>query len=65
MNDENRENPPTLETVKDAILGGLPGRLTGDGVLEEDEADQLLTEIDNLIERYGGDALAEEYLRYE
>jgi hypothetical protein len=65
MNDENRENPPTLETIKDAILGGLPGRLIGDGVLEEDEADQLLPEIDNLIERYGADALAEEYLRYE
>ena len=65
MNDENRENPPTLETIKDAIIDGLPGRLLGEGVLEEDEADQLLTEIDNLIERYGADALAEEYLRYE
>jgi len=65
MNDENRENPPTLETIKDAILAGLPGRLLGEGVLEEDEDDQLLPEIDNLIERYGADALAEEYLRYE
>ena len=65
LNDENRENSPTLETIREAILDGLPGRLVGDGVLEEDEDDQLLTEIDNLIERYGADALAEEYLRYE
>jgi len=65
MNDENRENPPTLETIKDAILDGLPSHLLGEGVLEEDEDDQLLPEIDNLIKRYGGDALAEEYLRYE
>lgn len=65
LNDENRENSPTLETIREAILDGLPGRLVGDGVLEEDEDDQLLPEIDNLIERYGADALAEEYLRYE
>jgi hypothetical protein len=65
LNDDNRENSPTLETIREAILDGLPGRLVGDGVLEKDEDDQLLPEIDNLIERYGGDALAEEYLRYE
>lgn len=65
MNDESRENPPTLEVVRDAILAGLPGRLVGDGVLEEDECDQLLPEIDSLIDRYGADAMAEEYLRYE
>lgn len=65
LNDENRENSPTLETIREAILDGLPSRLVGDGVLEEDEDDQLLPEIDNLIERYGVDALAEEYLRYE
>ena len=35
VNDENRENPPTLETVKDAITSGLAARLVGDGVLEE------------------------------
>jgi len=65
MNDENRANPPTLATVKEALLTGLPGRLVGDGVLEDDEAEQLLPEINNLIDRYGPDAMAEEYLRYE
>lgn len=65
MNDENRENPPTLETIKEAIASGLPAKLVGDGVLEDDEDDTLLTEIEALIRRYGADSLAEEFLRYE
>lgn len=63
--DENRENPPTLAAVRQAILDGLAGRLVGDGVLEDDEDDTLLSEIDALIERFGEDTLAEELLRYE
>ena len=65
MNDENRENPPTLETIKEAIASGLPARLVGDGVLEEDEDDALSAEIGALIRRYGADTLAEDFLRYE
>jgi hypothetical protein len=65
MDDENREMPPTLEDVHEAILDGLGGRMVGDGMLEEDEDDVLLPEIESLIERYGADALAEEFLRYE
>lgn len=65
VNDENRENPPTLGEVRDAIANGLVSRLVGDGVLEEDEDDTLETEIDGLIERLGSDVLAEELLRYE
>lgn len=65
INDENRENMATLTTVQEALLDGLAARLIGDGVLEEDEADQLLPEIASLIDRFGADAPAEEYLRYE
>ena len=65
MNDKDRENPPTLETVKEAIISGLSASLVGAGVLEEDEDDDLLAEIDALINRHGPDALAEEFLRYE
>ena len=65
VNDGNRENPPTLEDVREAILGGLAGSLVGDGVLDEDEDDVLLPEIEGLIERFGADALAEDFLRYE
>lgn len=65
VNDENRENPPTLGTVREAIVGGLPTRMVGEGVFEDDEDDNLLAEIEALIERHGADSLAEEFLRYE
>jgi len=44
INDENRENPPTLSVIED---------------------DTLLWEIEALIEHFGGDTLAEDFLRYE
>ncbi|HUW75788.1 MAG TPA: hypothetical protein VMV70_03835 [Gallionella sp.] len=65
MNDENRESPPTLEAVQEAIAGGLGASLVGEGILEEDEDDVLMPEIEGLIERFGPDALAEDFLRYE
>lgn len=65
LNDDNRENPPTLATIRDALLAGLGARLVGDGVLEDDEDDTLLSETDALIEHLGADTLAEELLRYE
>ena len=65
MDDENRENPPTLEAVGDALVAGLSARLVGEGVLDEDEDDGLLAEIESLIEHYGKDALAENFVRYE
>lgn len=65
VNDENRENPPTLATVRDALLAGLGARLVGDGVIEEDEDDTLQSEIEALIEHFGADTLAETLLRYE
>ena len=65
MNDENRENPPTLGAIREAIVAGLPARLIGAGVMDEEEDDQLLPEIESLIDRFGADAPAEEYLRYE
>ena len=65
MNDENRENPATLATIREALANGLATRLIGDGVLEEDEADLLMPEIEELIERFDAEALAENFLRYE
>jgi hypothetical protein len=64
-NDENRENPATLGTVRDALNSGLAARLVGDGGLDDDEAEMLMPELDNLIDRFGADAVAEEFLRYE
>lgn len=65
MDDENQENPPTLEVIKEAIDNGLASRLVGEGVLEEEDDDVLLPEIENLIDRFGADAPAEDFLRYE
>lgn len=62
VNDENREYPPTLWTVREAMLSGLLTRLVGEGVLDEDEDDTLQEEIDDLIGRFGADALAEGFL---
>jgi hypothetical protein len=44
---------------------GLLPRLVGEGVLDDDEDDFLLAEIESLIEHYGANALAEEFLCYE
>lgn len=65
VNDENREFQATLATVREAVVSGLPARLIGEGVLEDDEDQSLLAEIDALIERFGADSPAEDYLRYE
>lgn len=65
VNDGNRENPATLEDVRKAILDGLPGSMVGEGVMDEDEDDVLLPEIEELIGRYGANAPAEDFLRYE
>ncbi|MDT3706390.1 MAG: hypothetical protein ROZ09_06145 [Thiobacillus sp.] len=65
VNDDNRENFPTLATVREALIGGLGARLVGDGVMDEDEDDTLLAEIEALIEYFGADALAENFIRYE
>ena len=65
IDDENRENPPTLAVIRDALIGGLGARLVGDGVMDEDEDDTLQSEIESLIEHFGADTLAEDFLRYE
>ena len=65
VDDENRENPPTLSAVRDALMAGRGARLVGDGILEDDEDDTLMSEIEALIEHFGADSPAEELLRYE
>ncbi|HVC50108.1 MAG TPA: hypothetical protein VND43_08120 [Burkholderiales bacterium] len=65
INNENQEIPPTLNTVRDAMLSGLTAQLIGEGVLDEDEDEGLLSEIDALIDRYGADSQAEQFIRYE
>lgn len=65
VNDENRENPATLADVRAAMTSGLIARLVGEGVLDEDEDETLLAEVESLIQHYGENELAENFLRYE
>ena len=65
MYDANRPGPPTLGSIKEAISSGLLAKLVGEGTLDEDEDDALFLEIETLIARYGEEALAENFLRYE
>ncbi|MFP5410685.1 MAG: hypothetical protein ACLGG6_06895 [Gammaproteobacteria bacterium] len=63
LDDGIHENPPTLATVRAALLDGFGARLVGEGVLDDDEDDTLLEEIDALIEHFGPDTVAEACLR--
>lgn len=65
MNDDNRQNPPTLADVRENMTTGLLSKLIGDGVLEDDEDDSLLAEIESLIARFGANVRAEGFMRYE
>jgi hypothetical protein len=65
VSDESRDNPPTLATIREAMENGQVSRMVGDGSLEEDEDDVLRPELDSLIDRFGADAPAEDFLRYE
>lgn len=56
---------PTLGSVRESMLHGLTSRLIGEGALDPDDEQSLLAEIETLIDRFGEDAPAEEYLRYE
>ena len=63
--DTGASTPPTLGMVRDAMLHGLVARLVGDGLIDPDEDETLQEEIETLISRYGQDAVAENFLRYE
>lgn len=65
VNEREQDYPATLAEVREAVLNGLSGRLVGEGILEDYEDDTLMPEIENLIDRFGGDAPAEDFLRYE
>ena len=55
--------PPTLESVRMAMTGGLLDRLVAESRIRSDAEVALFSEVDVLIERYGEDALAVRFLR--
>lgn len=65
LNNPNTQQRPTLGAVREALVSGIAARLVGEGAIEPDEDVTLLAEIDNFVERFGTDALAEHLIRYE
>lgn len=65
MSDETPPGNPTLGGVRKAMVNGLTERLVGYGSIDPDADQTLLAEIDALIERFGQDTLAEEFVRLE
>jgi hypothetical protein len=63
--DPSLPDEPTLECVREAMVGGLAARLIGHGALDPEEDATLLEEIDVLIQRYGQDAVAGDFIRFE
>ncbi|MCU0840986.1 MAG: hypothetical protein MUC79_04595 [Thiobacillaceae bacterium] len=57
--------PPSLGDVRDAMHDGLLAQLVGEGAIEEDEDDTLVEEMEELIDRYGVDVPAEQFIHYE
>ena len=53
---------PTLETLFEAMQAGLLAHLIGQGEIDDDEAQTVVAELQNLIERHGADTLAEGFL---
>lgn len=62
---EQSTRPPTLGDVLEAMDDGLVAHLVGEGVLDEDEDETLYEELEDLIDRYGEDAQAEDFIHYE
>ena len=53
---------PTLAALFEITEQGLLAHLIGQGEIEDDEAQTVLAELSQLIERHGPDALAEDYV---
>lgn len=65
MSDLSMHRRPTLAMVREAMADGLTTQLIGDGTLDPDEEGTLLSEIDNLIDHFGADTMAEDFVRFE
>lgn len=61
VNDPDREEPPTLETVR-AALRGYGAAAGPDAALHPQDETSVLVELDRLIEEYGRDALAIDFV---
>jgi thiamine monophosphate synthase len=52
----------TLGNLFEAMEAGLLAQLIGQGEIDDDEAQTVIAELQNLIDRHGADALVEDFL---
>ncbi len=52
----------TLGDLFEAMEAGLLAQLIGQGEIDDDEAQTVIAELQNLIDRHGADALVEDFL---
>lgn len=55
---------PSLAQLFDELENGLLANLIGKGELDDDEAQTVTAELQALIDKYGPEAIAEEFVRY-
>lgn len=60
-NDPDREEPPTLGDVRAALVEAQPGEAAL-GPLHPQERDTLVAELDELVEEFGSDQLAADFI---
>ena len=65
MDDIRFPRAPTLGAIREAMVSGLTARLIGEGTIDEDDEGALLGEIDEMVQRYGEETLAETLVRFE
>lgn len=63
LNNLDPDQPPTLVTLRSAILNGLATRLVASGEVDLDDEPSLLAEVEDLIKLHGEDTPAELFLR--
>ena len=65
VDDPDREAPPTLEDVRSLVHHRSSAADRREETLHRQQRASLLAEIDDRVAEFGGDALAEEYMRFE
>ncbi len=64
LNNTSAPDPVTLGAVRDSMRGGLVAELIQSDVLPSDEDDTIFAEIETLIETYGDERPAQDFVRY-
>lgn len=62
VNDPDRDEPPTLEVVRDALKASVSEATWNEDLLHPQDRDSLIVELNRLIEEFGPEAPAVDFL---